>query len=157
LHYFDFLQVEDWLAFNPLILLIDELNVIAPDTMNNGKMSVCVDAIMGRFGSSVCHQQETADDLHGRPGIAKGSRVVNNLLSIRVLEGTMSGSPSRESGLKIGSTAFVNSRQASQESMWSAVLHRRMPCLFLLQGHKFYILPDIICLRDQMRRQKKLS
>jgi len=121
--YDDFGMVADWVRQNKVILLVDELNTIPPDSEDYWEMSNFLDQLVGRKGSSLIystHLRETSDLLRGR--LAGGSK----MLSLRDHEWLMIPRLVNENCLR-----GLQNDPVSQPSFWCAVLRGRLPALLV--------------------------
>jgi len=119
----DFGVVADWVRQNKVVLIVDELNVIPPETHGYQTMSNFLDALVGRKGSALIystHLRETSDLLRNR--LAGESA----LLSLRSHEWLMIPRLVNENCLR-----GLQNDPVSQPSFWCAVLRGRLPALLL--------------------------
>ena len=110
--YFNFDAIIDWIEWNKVILLIDELNIIEPKRAEYGRMSLFLDALAGRKGSALLyttHHRLEKDLLQGRPHCWQPMPRLNTEACIRHMKRT--------------------------EHFWSAVLRGRIPALLVLDQH----------------------
>ena len=122
--YSDYEAVREWLGNNNVILLIDELNKISPDTRNYDTMSEMLDQLVGRQGCALMystHLRDYADILRGRN--SEGSYQ----LSTRMHE-FMPIPRVRNFDCLLG----LKSDSSKDLSLWSAVLRGRIPSLIRL-------------------------
>ncbi|CAB9515517.1 expressed unknown protein [Seminavis robusta] len=132
--YKDFDAVSDWLEGNRVILLIDELNVIQPGSVQYDDMSHMLDDFVGRLGCALMystHHRSYADILRGREGQHfRLSTRNHNFFSIPRVRNQDCLNGLRKANLQ-------------DPSLWSAVLRGRIPCLILTKGSDIARFADI--------------
>ena len=120
---FDFSPIQSWLERNNVIILIDELNVIASESHGYAEMSHMLDGLAGRKGSAVMystHHRSAADILRGRDQ--------NGQYQLSTRDHTFLPIP------RVRNRTCLNGLQINapyDPKLWVAVLRGRIPCLIL--------------------------
>eukprot|EP00977_Amphora_coffeiformis_P003938 scaffold790_cov119-Amphora_coffeaeformis.AAC.2 len=122
--YSNFDAIIEWVEKNKVILLIDELNIIEPSRAEYERMSLFLDALVGRKGSALLYTTH--------------HRLEENLRQGREDEddlGHLSARPHCWQPMPRLKTKACIRHMRRTEHFWSAVLRGRIPALLVLEQH----------------------
>lgn len=117
--YDNFTEVRSWMKNKKIILLVDELNVIEPESDGYDLMSNALHKLVGREGCAIVystHHRDTKDFLRGRTQGRNLSVRRHDFLMIPRIE-------------RLECLRGMYQKASNQPSFWTAVLRGRLPAL----------------------------